>query len=152
MKSADVIEVLRERHIAELFFVEVRAGAGYGGVSQRRIDAWALHPHPSRSNCRTSYEIKVSRGDFLKELKDPRKRKAGLLFSNEFYFAAPKGIIRVGEVPPEAGLIEIVDNVRGSEVYNWNVVVAAPWRDTPPPSWRFVASLLRNALKVRPPC
>ncbi len=160
VKTAEIIEVLRARHRSELFFAELRAGAGYGGVAERRIDAWALHPHPSRSNCRTAYEVKVSRGDFLKELKDPKKRKAALLFSNEFYFAAPKGLITPGEIPAEAGLIEIIDNprtkivvtnddcvIKGAPPHIWNIAVRAPWRDTPPPSWRFVASLIRNARK-----
>lgn len=160
MKTPAIIETLRARHRAELFFTEVRGGAGYGGVSERRIDAWAMHPHPSRNNCRVAYEIKVSRRDFLRELKDPKKRKAALLFSNEYYFAAPKGLIKPGELPAEAGLIEVIDTPRTAIVVTnddcvikdnpphiWNVVVRAPWRDTPPPSWRFVVSLLRNSAK-----
>lgn len=140
MTSADVIEVLRDRHRGELFFGELRAGAGYGGVSDRRIDAWSLHPHPSKGNRRTAYEIKVSRSDFTREMRQPSKRKAAVLFSNEFFFATPAGIIRPDELPPEAGLIEIV----GTDVLSWHVVVPAPWRDTCGPSWRFVAAILRK--------
>ena len=52
-------------------------------------------------------EIKVSRADFLAEIKrKPLKRRAGLRLSNESYFVAPKGIIEIDELPPEAGLLE----------------------------------------------
>jgi hypothetical protein len=37
---------------------------------------------------RVCYEVKTSRGDFLSELKRPLKRRIGMRYSNELYFAA----------------------------------------------------------------
>lgn len=161
MKTAEIMEALRYRHQGDMLFPELRGGAGYGGQSNRYIDAWAMCVTPSKGNPRTAYEIKTSRPDFLRELKKPAKRKAALLFSNQFYFATPTGIVKPEELPPEAGLIEVRDlgprseavftnddNVIGPDQrYGWTIVVTAPWRDTPPPSWRFVVSLLRNSRK-----
>lgn len=38
---------------------------------------------------RVCYEVKISRADFLSELKQPIKRRIGLRYSNEFYFVTP---------------------------------------------------------------
>jgi hypothetical protein len=120
---------------------------------------------------RVCYEIKRSRADFLCEMKQPLKRRIGLRYSNEFYFVTPSGLLDVSEVPVECGLIEIgakpseVPKVAefGAETFRHfapehkaycRVVVPAPWRETPGPTWQFVASMLRNQKKVfqeRPP-
>ncbi|MDV2503056.1 MAG: hypothetical protein RX318_03805 [bacterium] len=42
-------------------------------------------------------------------MKQPWKRQGALNISNEFYFAAPKGLINSDELPSEVGLIEFVD-------------------------------------------
>lgn len=151
MNSKDVIEALRQRHKpvfngnapSEIFLEELRVGTGFsnntpGKGAEQRIDAWVLSMYPSRHWIRTSYEVKVSRSDFLLEMRKPEKRKYALLYSNEFYFAAPKGLIEKHELPAEAGLIE-VDEERRTKV-----IVESPWRDTPQPSWRFMASVLRK--------
>ena len=107
--AADIIEMLKKKYSANrdewVFFSEMRCGTGYKKDAERRIDFWALNCW--KGHQRIAYEIKVSRQDFLKELKDPKKRRMALLFSNEFYFIAPKGLIKVEELPPECGLIEV---------------------------------------------
>jgi hypothetical protein len=119
-------------------FPELRTGTGYTAGNTQGIDLWAMDLWPSGDLRRISFEVKVSRGDFLRELKDPRKRKLALLWSNEFLFATPVGLINIAELPPEAGLVEVRED--GSLLWK----VAAPWRDTPPPSWRFLASVARR--------
>jgi hypothetical protein len=120
---------------------------------------------------RVCYEIKTSRADFFCEMKNPLKRRVGLRYSNEFYFVTPSGLLDVSEVPVECGLIEIqVRSTRmepssplGPDRFKYfapehqvycRVVVPAPWREIPGPTWQFVASMLRNQKKVfqeRPP-
>lgn len=134
-----IMAALRDRHQGEwAFFAELRIGTGYGKDAEQRLDAWAMNLWPSSSFRRVTYEIKISRGDFLRELREPLKRRAGLLVSNEFYFAAPKGLITVDSLPPECGLVEV------DGAHTARVVRSAPWRDTSPASWRFVASLVRR--------
>lgn len=117
-------------------FFELRIGTGRTQGAEQRIDAFALHPYPSLGHHRTAYEIKVSRSDFLRELKKPNKRRAALRFSNEFYFIAPPAIIHRSEVPLECGLIEVGTDGIGA------VVVPAPCRDSMPPTWGFIASII----------
>ena len=111
---------------------------------------------------RICYEIKMSRGDFRTELKNPLKRRIGMRFSNEFYFVTPAGMLDVHEVPPHCGLIEVG---RAESLDEWKevlkrqagffhydpetrdfcvMIVPAPWRETPGPTWELVASMMRN--------
>jgi len=122
-----------------LFLEEVRYMTGFTpSLGQTRIDAWACHLMPSGRYERTALEVKISRSDFLRELKKPQKRKPALLVSNKFLFVAPSGLIKPEELPAEAGLIEVTE--RGYA----HVLVAAPHRDTPPPPWGFLASVARK--------
>src|SRR5215831_5750364 len=89
-----------------LFFRELRVGTGRQNGSEQRLDAFALNTLPHTAMKRVCYEVKVSRSDFLVELKRPLKRRVGMRYSNEFYFVAPAGLIALSEVPSECGLIE----------------------------------------------
>jgi hypothetical protein len=120
---------------------------------------------------RVCYEIKTSRADFLCEMKHPLKRRIGLRYSNEFYFVAPSGLLDISEIPVECGLIQIEiprfgtpnSAQLGPDVFSHfapehqaycQVVVPAPWRETPGPTWQLAASMLRNqkrAFQDRPP-
>lgn len=128
-----------ETHIA--FFEELRIGTGYGKDNEQRIDAFTINLYPSERLARTAFEVKVSRSDFKKELRQPTKRRVALMYSNRFYFVAPKGLIARDELPLEAGLIEYHDG-------RCDTVVQAPWRDSYPPSWNFVASLARRIQRL----
>ncbi len=142
MNATQIIEALRVKHRGDVaFFPEVRVGTGYGRDCEQRIDVWVMDLWPSRRHERTAYEVKVSRSDFLAEIRNPSKWKQALLLSNLFYFAAPVGLIKPGELPPEAGLIEI------DEAGNAFVRVSAPWRDAMPVSTMFLASLCRRISK-----
>lgn len=156
MIAETIINLLRSRHDAsEIFVTELRGGAGGRPTDNCYIDAWAMHPFPSRQNCRVAYEVKVSRSDFLRDTKQPHKHRAALVHSNEFYFVAPEGILKAEEMPLYAGLIEVATeglpndpNQRPSSHY-LVISLQAPWRDTNPPSWRFVASLCRSVAKEK---
>jgi len=154
-----------------IFLRELRVGIGYHRNSAQRLDAFALNCYVHTSMKRVCYEIKTSRADFLCELKHPLKRRIGLRYSNEFYFVTPGGLLDISEVPVEYGLIEIElarfgpqNSVQlGRDTFSHfapqhqaycRVVVPAPWRETPGPTWQFVASMLRNQKRVlqeRPP-
>lgn len=97
-------------------FFELRNGTGRKkkGIRKkeppRYIDALAINLWPSKNHRRIAYEIKVSRADFLKELKFPEKRAWATEISHQFYFVAPAGIININEVPDGCGLLEVVDD------------------------------------------
>ena len=120
------------------FIVELRTGTGHGHWSDKYIDLFAINCYPSKGNHKIAFEIKTSRSDFLREMKKPLKRHPALMISNQFYFAAPKGMLKHEEIPQEAGLVEV--GTEGAVV----ITVAAPVREAYPPTWPLVASIARR--------
>lgn len=120
------------------FFVELRVGTGVGKDSESRLDAWAINFYKNKRNTTVAYELKVSRSDFFHEIKKPKKRKPGLRLANQFYFVTPKGLVSIEEVPPECGLIEVLENGTLEKT------IEAPYRDEAVPTWLFVASIARR--------
>lgn len=149
-----------------MFLRELRVGTGRGKHSLQRLDAFALNCYPHRGMKRICYEIKLSRADFRNELKNPLKRRIGMRFSNEFYFAAPAGMLKPEEIPADSGLVEVgtagtieewkatLKNHAGFFHYNPEtrdfcvLIVPAPWRETPGPTWELVAAMMRNQRRV----
>jgi hypothetical protein len=140
-ESSEIIDALKLRHLGRewLFFPELRLGTGYGGKWEQRIDAWAMSCYPSTGLQSISYEVKVSRSDFLHELAQPGKRQAAMEMSNLFYFAAPAGIIGLDELPTDCGLVEF----RAGKT---RIVSKATFRDRERLPWRFLASVGRRII------
>jgi len=154
-----------------LFFCELRVGTARRNGNVQRLDGFALNSLPHTAMKRVCYEVKTSRSDFLAELKQPLKRRIGLRYSNEFYFVTPAGLVDVGEIPAECGLVEaglatpedwkrLVTRQAGFFSFDPDtrqyclIRVPAPWRDTPGPTWQLVAAMLRHQrreLEQRPP-
>jgi len=154
-----------------IFLRELRVGTGFHGNAAQRLDAFALNSLPHTSMRRVCYEVKTSRADFLCEFRQPLKRRIGLRYSNEFYFVTPAGLLNPSELAIECGLVEVgafaqdehsIAHVESGGLVHFEpnhgtycrVTVPAPWRETPAPTWQFVAGMLRNqqkALQGRPP-
>lgn len=145
MKAEDVLKVIRRRHSTHRWCVieEMRLGSGFG-THERRIDLWALDCAPSRGNPAIAYEVKVSRSDFLKDLQSMVKQRGARMYSNEFWYAAPKGLIRPDEIPVWAGLLEIDPEQMDAEWYTGTQTIPAPHREKARPSWPFIVSLIRR--------
>jgi hypothetical protein len=111
------------------------------GPSFSRIDYWAmthfnsLPPRREIAGSIYAIEVKVDRRDFTEELKIPQKQRWALMYSNLFYYCAPRGLIHPQELPPYAGLMEYENG-------SITRIIEAPWHDAMPPRWTFVASLL----------
>ena len=100
-----ITNILETRHPndAWIFATEVNTSTGYdtphqdgpGGI--RRIDAFALELLPSKNFQRVSYEIIVTRSDWISEIENPMKRVQAWHLSNEFWFAVPAGIVERGD-------------------------------------------------------
>lgn len=131
------------------FFEELRLGTGF--TQEQRIDAFALALWPSKHWASYAYEVKASRTDFKSEIRKPAKRRAALRYSNLFWFVTPVGLVKPEEIPIEAGLIEICwragwSSRLGCSIEDWrpHVVLSAPWRDVPPPTWNLFAAVARR--------
>lgn len=109
--SQVIIHMLREKHSPKegwATFQELPTTTGFAG-QPRYIDFFAFNVWPS-SNYRTvAYEVKVSRSDFLNEIKDPLKRKPSEEFASECYFVVPTGLVKPDEVPEGWGLMTAGD-------------------------------------------
>lgn len=86
------------------FFLEVPTKQG-----TRRCDALAVNLWSSRGHVVHGMEIKVTRSDWLRELKDPQKSDEIMTYCHLWSVVAPKGIVREEELPPNWGLIEVSD-------------------------------------------
>jgi len=127
------------------------------GPTVRRIDMLLIKT--SKRNVRVPYErigleIKVSRGDFLREVRDPSKRQTWHNMVHRFAYVAPKGLIQRHEVPEGCGLLEYdPEALFGDQRLKWAVI--APGRDDLPQSFddRWVVYLAGRAaraeLKIR---
>lgn len=102
----------------------------------RRIDFWTLEPVRSKHYRTVAYEIKVSRGDFLRDTEE--KQAGAILWSDRFWYVTPPGLIAKAELPAWAGLQEF-DGKR------FSIIRKAPPRVKAEPTWEFVASLIRNS-------
>jgi len=143
-QNAVMIAAIKWRHREHWHLAfELRTGTGYKVDANSFLDAFAMHEFPSKGLARVTYEIKVSRSDFLRELKKPRKRRIGLKFSNKFWFITPPGVAKPEEIPAECGLLEVQPG--GCESI---IVVDAPQRDSCPPTWLFVSAIFRRSESI----
>lgn len=146
MTDVEILDCLRTyyqrpRYVA---FAELRTGTGYNRGSEQRIDFWCMDCYPSNYMEKISFEIKVSRQDFLSEIKKPQKRRLALMYSNLFYFVTPKGLIKKSELPIECGLIEIIPIKTENKCLVKKEIVKAPFRESKNPTWFFMASVFRT--------
>jgi hypothetical protein len=106
----------------------------------RRCDFWTISANGSSGFLATAYEIKISRADFRRDTH--AKQRQARLFSDRFYYVAPKGLLKPDDLPDWAGLYEWTED-------GLTMTVAAPFRDKDGPTWQFVVSLIRNSGVVR---
>lgn len=131
-------------------------------------DKWTLVPHlpdaTSFDKCRTvdamafgcwrsvgiavhGYEIKVSRGDWLRELQDPEKSFAFSNRCNYWWIAAPEKIVKLEELPAHWGLREVFKTDDG---YSVKIRKPATFNDKPVFDMPFVVALARACYRKSP--
>lgn len=116
-------------------FFEVRDATGF--KSQRSADAVSMGIWPSRGLQLIGFEVKVSRSDWLRELKDPAKSAPIQTYCDRWYVAVSgDDIVKDGELPSTWGLLVL----RGSKLVQ---KVEAPVLKPEPLTRTFIASLLR---------
>ncbi len=128
---------------AYAFLTQVRNGTGHERRRNRTAYAVAVSCYPSRGLYAVGIEIKVSKSDWRKELADPQKSSDIQQYCRYWYVAAPKGIVPLGEVPDNWGLIECD---RSSKI-----VKAAPRLEEKPMDTLMACSVIRNCNKIMVP-
>lgn len=145
--TADIRAALRVHFPdgAHAVLEEVRNGTGYRR-RERYADALVCSCWPSRGLWLAGVEIKVSRSDWRKELEQPDKSAEIQRWCDYWWIAAPKGLVKNGELPVTWGLLEYDTKARTKSKIS--VVVQAPKLEPHPLSIEFVASVLRSASKL----
>lgn len=104
----------------------------------RRADALAMNLWRSRGYAVHGFELKVSRGDWLKELKVPAKSDAVMKYCDRWWVVTPAKLIGTAELPEGWGLLEL----RGDRLVQ---KVPAPKLRNPRPLDRaFMSQMLRR--------
>jgi hypothetical protein len=137
--DADRIEYLLSKKYAApmyAFMPQLRNGTGYSGAV-RTADAVAFSLWPSRGLYLHGFEIKVHRGDWLNEMRNPAKAEEHAQFCQYWSLVVAEGIADPIEVPLGWGLI-IASNDGLTEVRK------APHRDAAPLTLPFIAAMFRN--------
>lgn len=140
LTTADVYAALRLRYTQPewALMFEVAASTGWAG---RYADAIAMNMYPSRGLALHGHEVKISRSDWLRELKQPEKAEAISQYCDFWWVVALPDIVKDGELPLGWGLMEL----RGKSL---KIVTKAPQRDTVPLDRNFMAAMLRRAHQV----
>ena len=82
---------------------------GTGAASTRWADAVAMHLWPSKNYLVEGFEIKVSRADWLKELKDQNKCEAVKQYCDKWWLVAPADIVDENEIPADWGWLKATE-------------------------------------------
>jgi hypothetical protein len=162
-----MLALIRERFSAAsgngeryVFARHVRSHAGFDAT--RTADAVVMDVWPSSGLAVHGFEVKVSRSDWLRELKDPHKATPVRRFCDHWWLVvSDRSIVRPGELPDGWGLLA---PALAQSQYVWDheagrfarrpgrqvlrQVVAAPKLAPEPMTRSFYAALLRAATRT----
>lgn len=104
MTAGTVVEALRLRYAAPewVLMTEVQHPR-----VPRQADVIAVSTWQSRGCAIVGVEVKISRADWLAELRTPEKAEAFASLVDQWWVAAPRGVVQPSEVPPAWGLLEL---------------------------------------------
>lgn len=112
--EAQVIEALRNRFPQPEWAMFTGVANGTGSHANRWADAVAMNLWPSRGLEIVGFEVKVSRGDMLRELKDPRKADEVAKHCDRWFIAVgSKSIVGPEELPASWGLLLPTGSAKG---------------------------------------
>lgn len=136
LNTAHARTLLHKRHPAPEWALLEEVAPNTGGGT-RYADAVAVNLWQSRGYAVHGFEIKVSRGDWLRELKRPEKAEEVMAYCDFWWIVAPAGVVKDGELPLGWGHLE----VRLASLYQ---TTKAEKRDAKPITRAFFASLMRR--------
>lgn len=139
MSTPSLRDALRKRYSMPewVLMEEVRDAAGF--ESSRSADGIAMSMWPSRGLEINGFEIKASRSDWLRELKNPAKAEAIAAYCDRWWIVALKDLVKIEELPAGWGLMELQANGSLKEVKR------APARENVKPITRtFMAAMMRR--------
>lgn len=140
--AKDVRSALLNRYRAPEWATFFEVQDSTGAAASRSADAISMSLYPSRGLRLHGFEIKVSRSDWLHELKQPDKSVALQRYCDHWWIVTPADIVREGELPPTWGHLILKGN-------GLHCVAKAPQLDREQWSPNFLAALLRRSHEAR---
>jgi hypothetical protein len=155
-RSVELVALLRARYPKASHALFEQVANATGASHRRSADALVLELWPSDGLHLLGFEVKVSRGDWRRELRQPRKAEAISRYCDTWWVVAPEGVVGPSELPPGWGLLEpqAVPPPVGAGALAWQLRqrVAAVQVDPRPALDRaFVAALMRAGRVEVPP-
>lgn len=142
MKTSDVNAALRARFCGPEWALFFEVADATGARHRRWADAIAINLFPSRGLEIHGFEVKVSRSDWLRELRNPEKSVPVQQYCDRWWIVAPAATIASGELPSTWGQFEALT---GGKIRQ---IVAAPKLTSKPVTREFVAAMLRRASEL----
>lgn len=145
--AQQLYELIKQRFSQPGWVTFSEVSDGTGANIARYADAIAMAIWPSRGYEVNGFEIKVSRGDWLKELADPSKSHAVQRFCDRWWIVvADAAIVQEGELPKTWGLMAPKPGPKGPKL---QVLTKAPLLKTDRMEPAFVASILRRQFQCQ---
>lgn len=139
-----IYERLRARFSPPEWAIFQHVANGTGSNARRWADAVAMGIWPSRGMPIHGFEIKVSRGDWLRELKNPEKAEAVHRYCDYWWIVvADKNHVQPGELPQGWGLMHAYGK-------GLKVAVEPERTEAVELSRTFLAAILRRAYTDNP--
>lgn len=139
LSTFEIREILRKKYAAPEWALleEVRNATGHSQEA-RSADALAMSLWPSRGLAVHGFEIKSSRGDWQRELKNPAKAEEISKYC-DFWWIVTGGpnIVQKSELPPTWGLLVCHSG-------RLNIIQDAPKLAAQPLDRSFVAAMMRK--------
>lgn len=137
--SVSVWDLLERRYEADqgwLLFYEVANGTGYKATNY--ADALAMSVWPSRGIQLLGFEVKASRSDLIKELRDEKKAQAIQKYCHNWFLVVTDAKLVDGvEVPPTWGILaprnQVLHQLKPPTALN-----PEPWKP------EFIAAMMRR--------
>lgn len=143
ISAADLESAIATKYAAPKWATFFNVPDAVGMSANRRADAVAMGLWQSAGRHLHGFEIKVTRGDWMRELQDPLKAHAISRFCHFWWIVAPKGVVKTEEMPASWGLQEFNGN-------GLRVKKGIEPREAETPTWEFIAGILRKAQEASP--
>lgn len=146
-----MLRLLRARHAAKhsgngpewAYMEQVRNAAGFKAT--RTADAMALGLWPSRGHELHGFEVKVSRGDWRRELAEPDKAEGWCQVVDRWWIVAPAGVVPKDELPTGWGLLETTARGKAGLRVTVQAALLRPKSERPPVTRDLLVPMLRAA-------
>jgi hypothetical protein len=107
VNEAEVFEALRNRYPSPEWALLAQVANRTGAYRTRYADAVAVGLWPSRGFVLHGFEIKATRGDWIREMRNPAKAEDFVSVCDAWWIAAgEKGLVKPDELPLGWGLLE----------------------------------------------